>query len=413
MPFNGSGVFVRLYSWVTDRDAGTKILASRHDAEDDGFVTGLNSVVDGTQAFIAPVRGTAGTAAAPGHSFSTDTDTGMYRVSADTLGFSVAGTLELQVEAGYADAVNGLKIGGVAVTSTAAELNILDGVTATAAELNIMDGVTVTTANINEAGTFANTFTLPTVDGTSGQFLTTDGLGALTFNSWGDSVSIGGSGTYGSISGNTLTLDLITDTDVATGANIDAAKIGTGVVSNTEFNYLNGVTSALQTQLDAKQASDATLTALAGLSTGANKIPYSTGTDTFGQLDLLDEDNMASNSATGVPTQQSVKAYVDNNTTTAETVHALSGTSVALSTTSGTIKTHTLSGNTTYTDSLSAGESITLMIDDGASRSVTWPTMTWVNNGGVAPTLATSGYTVVVLWKVSTTLYGAFVGDGS
>jgi len=35
------------------------------------------------------------------------------------------------------------------VTSTAAELNILDGVTATAAELNIMDGVTSTTAELN------------------------------------------------------------------------------------------------------------------------------------------------------------------------------------------------------------------------------------------------------------------------
>ena len=35
------------------------------------------------------------------------------------------------------------------VTSTAAELNILDGVTSTAAELNIMDGVTSTTAELN------------------------------------------------------------------------------------------------------------------------------------------------------------------------------------------------------------------------------------------------------------------------
>ena len=34
------------------------------------------------------------------------------------------------------------EVGGVAVTSTAAELNILDGVTATAAELNYVDGVT-------------------------------------------------------------------------------------------------------------------------------------------------------------------------------------------------------------------------------------------------------------------------------
>jgi hypothetical protein len=40
--------------------------------------------------------------------------------------------------------------------------------------------------------------------------------------------------------------------DMPTG--IDAAKIGTGVVSNTEFGYLDGVTSAIQTQLNGKQA---------------------------------------------------------------------------------------------------------------------------------------------------------------
>jgi hypothetical protein len=41
------------------------------------------------------------------------------------------------------------QVGGVAVTSTAAELNILDGVTSTAAELNILDGVTATAAELN------------------------------------------------------------------------------------------------------------------------------------------------------------------------------------------------------------------------------------------------------------------------
>jgi hypothetical protein len=96
-----------------------------------------------------------------------------------------------------------------------------------------------------------------------------------------------------------------------------------------------------------------------------------------------------------------------------EEVYTLSGTSVALDPFNGTIQTHTLTGSTTYTDSLNAGESMTLMIDDGTAYTITWPTTTWVNNGGSAPTLATTGYTVVALWKVSTTLYGALVGDGS
>ncbi len=39
-----------------------------------------------------------------------------------------------------------------------------------------------------------------------------------------------------------------------TSAAVDAAVISAGDVSNTEFDYLNGVTSAIQTQLNAKQA---------------------------------------------------------------------------------------------------------------------------------------------------------------
>jgi len=41
------------------------------------------------------------------------------------------------------------QVGGVAVTSTAAELNALDGITSTVAELNILDGVTATAAELN------------------------------------------------------------------------------------------------------------------------------------------------------------------------------------------------------------------------------------------------------------------------
>ena len=43
----------------------------------------------------------------------------------------------------------------------------------------------------------------------------------------------------------------ITNTDISAGAAINAEKIHDGTVSNTEFGYLNGVTSAIQTQIDA------------------------------------------------------------------------------------------------------------------------------------------------------------------
>jgi len=99
--------------------------------------------------------------------------------------------------------------------------------------------------------------------------------------------------------------------------------------------------------------------------------------------------------------------------TVVEDVFALTGTTPALDPSNGSIQTWTLTGASTPTDSLSAGEAITLIIDDGTAYTITWPTTTWVNNAGAAPTLATDVPTVIALWKVGTTLYGALVGDGS
>lgn len=61
------------------------------------------------------------------------------------------------------------------------------------------------------------------------------------------------------------------------------------------------------------QAYDADLAAIAALVSAANKIIRFTGSGTADLLDFLDEDNMASDSATALASQQSIKAYVDAN----------------------------------------------------------------------------------------------------
>lgn len=94
-----------------------------------------------------------------------------------------------------------------------------------------------------------------------------------------------------------------------------------------------------------------------------------------------------------------------------ETIYALSGTTPALDPSNGTVQTWTLSANSTPTDSIAAGESLTLMIDDGSAYTITWPSVTWKTGGGSAPTLFTTGFTVVSLWKVGSTLYGVRIGD--
>ena len=91
-----------------------------------------------------------------------------------------------------------------------------------------------------------------------------------------------------------------------------------------------------------------------------------------------------------------------------------SSTTPALSPTTGSIQTWILTGNSTPTaGTWAAGQSITLMIDDGTDYTVTWTSLavTWKTDAGLAPTLNTSGYTAVALWKVGTTIYGARVGD--
>jgi hypothetical protein len=121
-----------------------------------------------------------------------------------------------------------------------------------------------------------------------------------------------------------------------------------------------------------------------------------------GKFTAVASDTLTNTAGTRGPTL--TKGYV-------ETVFALSGTTPALDPANGTVQTWTLTGNSTPTDSFAAGESMTLMIDDGTVFAVTWPSVVWKSDGGFAPLLNLTGFTAVVLWKVGAVLYGARVGD--
>ena len=108
-----------------------------------------------------------------------------------------------------------LSINGTTVTSTAAELNILDGVTSTAAELNILDGVTSTAAEINLLdGSTANTVvnSKAVVYGSSGELAGTLSTAAQTnVTSLGTLTALtGGTGDFNWDS-NTLVVDSSTN----------------------------------------------------------------------------------------------------------------------------------------------------------------------------------------------------------
>lgn len=97
-----------------------------------------------------------------------------------------------------------------------------------------------------------------------------------------------------------------------------------------------------------------------------------------------------------------------------ETVYTVTGTTPALSPSNGTIQLWTLSASSVPAiGTWGNGQSLTLMIDDGASSTISWASMsiTWKTDNGTAPTLNTTGYTVIQLWKVNNIMYGARVGN--
>ena len=143
-----------------------------------------------------------------------------------------------------------LKIGGVTVTSTSAELNVLDGITSTTAELNILDGVTATAAEINLLdGLTATTAELNLLDGVTS---TTAELNIL------DGVT--------STAAEINLLDGVT-------ASTAEFNILDGITATTaEINYIDGVTSNVQTQLDAKTNDGDNVNVLVG-TTSAQTVP--------------------------------------------------------------------------------------------------------------------------------------------
>ena len=130
--------------------------------------------------------------------------------------------------AGTVDATSNFKLGGVAVTSTAAELNILDGVTATASELNILDGVTATATEINKLDGFTGDY----LDLNYAKDLRATGVTATEFDK---------------LDGLTATTAELNKLDGFTGAAADlnyAASLKATGVTATEFDTLDGITAS-------------------------------------------------------------------------------------------------------------------------------------------------------------------------
>ena len=204
-------------------------------------------------------------------------DTAIYINSSTDGQLDLVADTEIQIAATTIDINGNVDISGTLTIGSAgiseAELEILDGATVTTDELNILDGVTSTATELNvmDGDTTASSTTLADADrvvvndaGTMKQVALTD------FETYFESA-------------------LDTLSNVTTVGALNSGSITSG------FGAIDNGSSAITT----------------------------TGTITYGSLSdgsititaFVDEDDMSSNSATLVPTQQSVKAYVDTQIT--------------------------------------------------------------------------------------------------
>ena len=188
--------------------------------------------------------------------------------------------------------------------------------------------LTLTTSGSGKVN-ISNAYTLPSSDGSANQVLQTNGSGVLSFGT----VSVGDFSFVGST--------IISPSN----ADITLSPGGTGNVVAGALTF-NGTTisAADSTKITIADPLDVTgATTISGATTLSTSLALASGATVTG---IADEDNFSSNSATQLATQQSIKAYVDNEianvsvgdlTFTGSTIGAPSNADLTLTSSNGNV----------------------------------------------------------------------------
>jgi len=238
-----------------------------------------------------------------------------------------------------------------AITSTPAELNILDGVTSTAAELNILDGVTSTAAEINliDGGTSRGTTAIADGDGV----LINDG-GTMrmtkveTLSTYMSGKSVGGSAivTTGALNAGSITSGFGT---IDTGS---SAITTTGLISGGSLDIdnvlINGTTIGHTDDTDLMTVADGLLTVAGEVQMTTLDIGGTNVTSTAAELNILD----------GVTSTAAELNILDGVTSTAAELNILDGV------TSTAAELNILDGVTSTAAELNALDGITAVVGE-------------------------------------------------
>ena len=270
------------------------------------------------------------------------------------------GTSSLEFKDLYIDGtahVDAINFNGTAITATAAELNIMDGVTSTASELNILDGVTSTAAEINviDGDTSATSTTLADADrvvvndaGTMKQVALTDFEtyfeGALDTLSNVTTVGALNSGSitsdFGNINNGSST---ITTTGLITGGSLDIDDV-----------VINGSTIGHTDDTDLITVANGVATVAGELSVTTLDIGGTNVTSTAAELNILD----------GVTSTASELNILDGVTSTATELNILDGV------TATTAELNILDGDTSATSTTLADADRVIVNDNGTMKQV-------------------------------------------
>ena len=230
------------------------------------------------------------------------------------------------------------------------------------------------------------TFTLPTADGSANQVIATDGSGNLSFASTTSTLA-GGSDVNITSAGDGAMLLY----DTGTSKWIDNVMSGDATMADT------GVMTIANNAINAAKLADDAVDTAAILDSNV----------TLDKIDFfVDEDNMASNSAVKVPSQQSVKAYVDSSVTASDLDMAGDSGTGAVDLDSQSL---TIAGTANEIETSMSGQTLTVGLPNNVtvannltvsgnliSDDITTATLTTSGNLTVTGNLAVNGTTTTV-----------------